>query len=456
MPKIARLYLVVVVLAATAALFVTSWTPLVVLERRDVLGAALFIAVGVLAEAMAIDFRVGHGRQGKASIAFLPFLAAAVLFQPVVAALMTAAVIAISQFALRRHDLLRGLFNCAQGALSVALAALAYTLVVDPAGILDPNARSAISAAGTSWLAFSILAASFFFANASLNAIAMAAMRQQPVISVWRQIVGPRGGNMFYDLLASPLALVPATMYSNHFVLGLFIIALPILLIRTSYLSKLQLVEANQDLLRVLVKAIETRDPYTSGHSVRVATIARLIGLDLGLGAVQLERLEKSALLHDIGKIDVTFATVIQKPAELSEAERALIEAHSSAGADLLESLNSVHPEVIRAVRHHHERFDGLGYPARLHGEQIPLLSRVIMLCDSIDAMLSDRPYRRALSIDNVKRELSRCAGTQFDPAIVQVILASQTVDRAAALIGRQDQAHVTSHPERRALAVIS
>src|SRR5690606_10253367 len=149
-------------------------------------------------------------------------------------------------------------------------------------------------------------------------------------------------------------------------------------LIRYSYLSKVQLEEANRDLLKVLVKAIETRDPYTSGHSLRVATLARAIAEDLELTPKQIERVETAALLHDIGKIDVVYEAVIRKPHSLTSAERDLIKTHATKGADLLESLTSVNREVIAAVRHHHERYDGTGYPAGLRADQVPVAARII------------------------------------------------------------------------------
>src|SRR5690606_22024542 len=136
---------------------------------------------------------------------------------------------------------------------------------------------------------------------------------------------------------------------------------------------------------------------------------------------------EMAALLHDIGKIDAIYAAVIRKPYDLNEEERSLIQTHATKGAELLEQLSSVPREIVGAVRHHHERYDGTGYPSGLRGEEIPLAARIIMICDSVDAMLSDRPYRRALSIAKVRSELVRCAGTQFDPQIVHSVLQRDT-----------------------------
>src|SRR5690606_24983971 len=215
------------------------------------------------------------------------------------------------------------------------------------------------------------------------------------------------------------------------------------MLIRYSYLSKVQLQQANRDLLRALVKAIETRDPYTSGHSLRVSSLARAIAEDLGLSRRQVEQVETAALLHDIGKIDMVYAPLIRKPGELTPEERTVIQSHATKGAELLRSLSSVDEEVIRGVRHHHERYDGSGYPDGLAGKVIPIAARIIMLSDSIDAMLSDRPYRRALTVEQARVELLRCSGTQFDPDIVEAILRANTLERADGLRISLDDASI-------------
>ncbi len=142
-------------------------------------------------------------------------------------------------------------------------------------------------------------------------------------------------------------------------------------------------------------------------------------------------------MLHDIGKIDPKFSDIIQKPYSLTLEERDLIRTHAATGAELLQSLSTVGSEVILAVRHHHERYDGEGYPDGTAAEQIPIIARIIMLCDSIDAMLSDRPYRNALTVEEVEAEVRRCSGTQFDPYIAERILARGTLRRAADIFAR-------------------
>jgi putative nucleotidyltransferase with HDIG domain len=424
----AKVYIVLVALGATillgqlAAGLEFSASPI------SALSLAAFIVVGCIAEGMAVDFRLGPGRLAKSSLAFLPFLSSIAIFPPILAVIAVATVVTISQLFIRRTDAYRALFNIAQAALACAAASLTYRYIV-----ADPTSET------VSFVGFICGAAIFFMTNIALNSFAIALLRRESILPVLAQVIGSRGSNLWYDLLASPIALVPAVLYSDYNVLGLFIIVLPLLLIRYTYSSIVKLEDASRDLMRVLVKAIETRDPYTSGHSVRVSTLAKLVAEDLRLDRRMVRDVEIAALLHDIGKIDPDYVDLIRKPHSLDKYERELIRSHATKGADLLESLTSVNKQIINAVRHHHERFDGDGYPDGLTADAIPMPARIIMLCDSVDAMLSDRPYRKALSVEHARSELNRCAGTQFDPKIVAAVLNNNTLEKAVRLIVGMD-----------------
>jgi putative nucleotidyltransferase with HDIG domain len=358
-------------------------------------------------------------------------LSSIIVFSPILAVTAVACVVVFSSVVLLRQEVAKALFNISQAVIAVGLAAVAYRF------FLDDASQIAAARENINYFGFFFLAFTFFAVNILLTSVAIALFRNQSFNRTLNQVIGPRGGNLWYDLLASPIAIVPAALYQTQFVTGILIILLPLLLIRYSYLSKLKLEEANRDLLKVLVKAIETRDPYTSGHSLRVSNLARAIARDLQMPSRKVDQVETAALLHDIGKIDSIYSAVLRKPHDLSDEERVLIRSHATKGADLLETLSSVPADVIRAVRYHHERWDGTGYPNGLRAEEVPLAARIIMMSDSIDAMLSDRPYRRALPISKVRAELVRCAGTQFDPNIVQMVLQMNTLERAAALVTR-------------------
>jgi diguanylate cyclase (GGDEF)-like protein len=165
-----------------------------------------------------------------------------------------------------------------------------------------------------------------------------------------------------------------------------------------------------------LAKAVDARDVYTGSHSERVGELAARIARRLGIDEPQVELTRLAGSLHDLGKLAIP-EEILRKPSALNESERLVLQRHPQIGYRMLESLG-VEP-IAEWVLHHHERWDGDGYPDRLRGEQIPLGARIIFVADAFDAMTSERVYRKPLSERDAVSELERCAGTQFDPAVV-------------------------------------
>jgi putative nucleotidyltransferase with HDIG domain len=187
----------------------------------------------------------------------------------------------------------------------------------------------------------------------------------------------------------------------------------------------------SQELLEIMVKAIEARDPYTSGHSERVAKLSKVIAQEHGgLGGEEVEKIYKAALLHDVGKMYEEFAPLLRKEGKLTPEERELLQTHAVRSAELVGIISDFKGTVLEAVRSHHERWDGRGYPNGIKGEDIPVGARIIMISDTIDAMTTDRPYRKALSAEIVIAELQKHRGSQFDPALVDLVLGSVVVRR--------------------------
>lgn len=428
-----KLYSGAVTLLSIAVLAALDWNELITMDGDQYLGLSAFIFLGFVSQALAIESTVVAGKPVRSSISFLPLLASAVIFPPAV--VVTAALIVnLLDDILSQESLVhRAVFNAAQVTISYGLGSLVFREVVALTGNnLAPNFGLA-----DAFFPFYGLSVVFFGSNLLLISGYVAIRQQQSLIVILQEAMSRGGGNLFYDLLASPIALIAAFLYANYDIGGLLAVLLPLLLIRFSYLSAIQYQQANRDLLRVLIKAIETRDPYTSGHSLRVSTLAQMIAVDHGLRTGLVNQVETAALLHDIGKIDALYAEIISKPSSLTDEERNVIQTHATKGADLLQSLTSLDKEIIVGVRHHHEQYDGSGYPSGLKGQAIPIAARIIMICDAVDAMLSDRPYRNALSVSAVREELQRCAGTQFDPALVDTILQSGTLERAELLADR-------------------
>lgn len=173
--------------------------------------------------------------------------------------------------------------------------------------------------------------------------------------------------------------------------------------------------------IKTLATIIEAKDPYTHGHSDRVARYSVEIAREMGLAETEIEKIKQAALFHDIGKIGID-ERILRKPGILNAEEKRSIDTHPSVGAIILGSINFL-AAGIPNVRHHHERYDGKGYPDGMDKENIPLGARIIAVADSYDAMTSDRTYRPKFSHNDAVAEVRKCAGTQFDPKVVLAFL---------------------------------
>jgi putative nucleotidyltransferase with HDIG domain len=266
-----------------------------------------------------------------------------------------------------------------------------------------------------------VLIGSFFALNTLLVAGVIAVNENANLLQIWRK-------NTFatvpYDLLSAPVVYLFAWVYVTSGVTGTIAVCIPLIGVRQLYKTNSQLEQVNQELLELMVKAIEARDPYTSGHSRRVAHYSSLIARAIGLSSPQVERVRIAALLHDVGKIHEIYAPLLRKPEKLTPAEWSVMQGHPIKSAELVMTVSHL-ADIVAPVRHHHENWDGSGYPDGLSGEQIPLASRIVLFADTIDAMTTDRPYRRALGEAQVRAEFIKHRGRQFDPNICDRLLAS-------------------------------
>ena len=176
--------------------------------------------------------------------------------------------------------------------------------------------------------------------------------------------------------------------------------------------------------ITALAYALEAKDAYTSGHSQRVAETSVVIAKELGMSQESIDKIRLAGLVHDIGKIGIK-ESVLHKPDKLTNEEYQLIQLHCEAGERILTPIVE-DEEILKIVRHHHERYDGGGYPDGLSGEQIPLGARIIAVADTYDAMTSKRPYREAMSIETSCAEIERSKGTQFDPIVADAFLRAK------------------------------
>jgi putative nucleotidyltransferase with HDIG domain len=368
------------------------------------------------------------------STSFVIHMAAGVLFGGFWGALIAGCSAALSGLAVGSRPI-KLMFNIAQRALSVLVAAGVYSILGGglPPAYLQMTGRIDTAGLQVDLVLFFVFAAVYFAVNTLAVSGAISLNNQRAFRDVWN--LNTRGV-LGYDLGASAIALFVSYTYAwtaFHWGLGsagLLLVFIPIVVVRHVYGLYHQLQESGQELLQVMVKAIEARDPYTSGHSVRVSEFSRTVALELGLSAKDVESIETAALLHDVGKIHEEFAPLLRKESRLTEEETALMQTHSTKSAELVGIISKFRGFIQDSVRHHHERWDGQGYPAGVAGKEIPLGSRIILISDTIDAMTTDRPYRKRLGLDVVIAELQKCKGTQFDPELIDVVISSVALRR--------------------------
>ena len=225
----------------------------------------------------------------------------------------------------------------------------------------------------------------------------------------------------------TPLGWLMAQMFMVAWWASL-LFALPLYMTRLAYHKFIEMREMFTQTITALAGAVDKRDPYTSKHSWRVKTIAGDIGREMRLGEAELEALEWGGLLHDVGKIGVP-DNVLLKQDRLNKEERMLMNAHPVLGAQIIAPVIRLSRE-LPIIRHHHEWYNGSGYPDRLIGDEIPLLARVLHVADAFEAMTAQRPYRMTpLSAEQALGELRKFAGVQFDPKVVDAFVRTSWVD---------------------------
>ena len=191
-------------------------------------------------------------------------------------------------------------------------------------------------------------------------------------------------------------------------------------------LKNAQLISDLDDLfvgtIKALSSAVDAKSSWTAGHSERVTKYAVLLGGEMGLSMDDIKSLEFAGILHDIGKIGTNEA-ILDKPDKLTDDEYMAIKKHPERGAELMGHIKHL-DHLIPIVRHHHEHFNGTGYPDKLEGENIPLLARILAVADTFDAMKADRPYRKGRTMDFIIEEFKRSSGSQFDPQVIESLLS--------------------------------
>ncbi|HOP70194.1 MAG TPA: HD-GYP domain-containing protein [Bacillota bacterium] len=369
----------------------------------DVLFIGVMVACG---EAVAVPLPRG---KGTASMATPLMFTAIVLYGPAIGMWMAALA------TLRKRDLSGEvplgvvLFNRGMLTLCAYVFAKVYQFVYGEFGSIEfPRGL----------FAFILAASAFTLLNAILIGKGLAFQLRTSFASIWRRNIAWMLPNMF-ALFPVGALMVLVVQQTSPLVLVFFY--LPLLVTRVSLQKYIDLWDTYSEMAAALSIALDARDSYTHGHSVRVSKYSYKLAKRLGLSDDEAELIKYVGLLHDVGKVGMS-DSLLKKEGQFTYDEYEMMKKHSEIGADIIKVMKFL-GKGEQWVRHHHERWDGTGFPAGLKGEEIPLGARIIACADAFDAMTTDRPYKEKMSFEEAKRELLECSGTQFDPKVVEAMI---------------------------------
>ncbi|HEY8910714.1 MAG TPA: HD-GYP domain-containing protein [Desulfosporosinus sp.] len=412
LPKKFKLFFTLVTACATIVLgwniSHTDW------NTAQVINLLVFGILAIAAESLPVALPKG----GYVTVSYAVLLSALVLFPlgVTLTAMALAGLIIFGKIALE-EPLYKRVFNASQYVLSLATA---Y-------GVMNIFKSSSVQFDAKSIILYLIAAAVYMVINTTIVAIALGAISGKSPWSIW--VNNLRWGLPNFIALV-PLGFLLALLYKNWGALGVSLIFIPLLASRHSFQLYVDMRENYLSTVEALVQALEAKDTYTSGHSERVGKLAVAMAEEMKMGEEKIQSLKYAAVLHDVGKIGVS-EIILQKDGKLLDTEWEAVRSHPVIGQTIIKGIKFL-LDIGHVVRHHHERYDGNGYPDGIKGEEIPLESRIIAVADTYDAITSDRSYRKGKTHDEAIEELKRVAGSQLDPELVHVFCKVVTSELTA------------------------
>ena len=354
------------------------------------------------------------------SLSYPLSVAAIVLFGPFWGAMVTGVSALPSLLGRERPGLVRFSVNTAQTVISAAAAGLLFVWL--------GGVPLAVSGSGTLALLPLIAAATTgTVVNALLLSATFSLLQKRALVEVWRDVIA---WTMRSQVMLGFVGVAIAYVVEAVPIWGFALFVVPLLVARQTYQQSVRLRAAYADTISSLVAALEAKDVYTKGHSVRVAEYTVMIAEAMGFSPDRVRRIEQGALLHDLGKVGVS-RRVLAKEGKLTDGEFDEIKRHPDIGAHIVADVPYL-ADLVPMIEHHHTWYDGRGYGG-VAGDEIPLEARILTVADSYDAMTSARPYRGAMSHEAAMEELRRNCGTQFDPSSVAAFEAGYAKAQAAA-----------------------
>jgi putative nucleotidyltransferase with HDIG domain len=401
-----KLKLYIGVIVGLAVAFFVYLVPSLPLVSDMWLVFIFFLVISTLAEFIPVELPLG----GSVTIGFPIDFVVILVYGPAMAMCTTFLGEILAELLNRKINWYKSLFNASQYALSAGIAGIVYQEVGGLVGTVDL----------TSYIIPAIFCAlTYYLINSNLFVIVISIAENVSILSVWKNRI--RGIIATYIALA-PIGFIMAMVYISIGIWGIILFFFPLILARRSFELYTKMRKVYLDTIRALAAAIDAKDPYTKGHSERVADTSVALAQELNLSDREIENIEYTALLHDIGKIGID-ERILGKNDGLTSEEFKRIKEHTIMGAKIIKPVEFL-KDSYKVIYHHHERYNGDGYPDGLKGEDIPISSRIIAVADAYDAMGSDRPYRKKLNKDKIVKELKDQSGKQFDPEVVKAFIS--------------------------------
>ncbi|WP_026486000.1 HD-GYP domain-containing protein [Caldanaerobius polysaccharolyticus] len=384
---------------------------LINVDITKLVNIVLFGALAALAESSPIYI----SKQVTLSVAFAVDLMAVLLLGP-----YSGALVAVLGYVLKldktdhnkithifNRPFYKSLFNISQIALSTGAGGIAYVLL---GGI--PGKQIVYIYIVPAFIGALI----YYMLNSLMISYLVTLLSNKPFLYVWRKDFKWTQIDMLFLIF---LGIIMASAFMQYGYISFALFFVPLFMIRYTFKLYMDSKQSYYETINVLIKALEAKDKYTAGHSKSVEKITSLLCRELGFSEYLTERVQIAALLHDVGKIGIP-ESILNKPGKLTSEEFEVIKYHSEYGYEILKDVSGL-KDISLWIKHHHERFDGTGYPDGKKGHEIPLESQILSIADVFDALVSNRPYRKAFTREEAYDIILNSNGTQFSPEIIEV-----------------------------------
>ncbi len=396
----------IIILAIIAAAIIIYTVHIMDWSKTNWLPVLLLLGLTILSDSFPVNLPKG----GKLSVSYATISASIILFQPLIVIIIGSIFDFISL--VKKEDRIKKIFNTSQLAICSGSASLVYSNLVLTSDTITT----------THLISFLAAVTVLFALNSLFVTLVISITTNEKISTVWQLNIK---WSILTNLATAFIGGAIAIVYNNIGLWGIALFLIPLFIARQANQSYINMRQTYLDTMASLSMVIDAKDPYTMGHSSRVANYATLLARELKWKENKVEFIHYIAMIHDIGKIAVP-ENILNKKTLLTPEEYEIIKTHSRIGANLVKDVKFF-SESSEIIMHHHERYDGNGYPDQLKGDEIPCGARLLFVADAFDAMTSDRPYRKAMGIDQAIEELKINAGTQFDPKMVDAFIKAIT-----------------------------